>query len=134
VTSEARPPVPIVGGGFGVLFAARRLRSVPVDATMLDRGVSNLFQPLLTSARPASSPGKAQHHARAPASGGPSVSDASSAGSALSRSDQSARTLGFGGLTATDELSRSRKGHRKYRLITRCEGSPRSESCTPGFR
>jgi NADH:ubiquinone reductase (H+-translocating) len=47
VTSEARPRVLIIGGGFGGLYAARRLGSVPVDVTMLGRGVCNLFQPLL---------------------------------------------------------------------------------------
>lgn len=32
-----KPRVVIVGGGFGGLAAAKRLRSVPVDVTLLDR-------------------------------------------------------------------------------------------------
>jgi NADH:ubiquinone reductase (H+-translocating) len=43
----ARPKVVIIGGGFAGLWAARRLKRVPVDVTLLDRGTSNLFQPLL---------------------------------------------------------------------------------------
>lgn len=41
------PQVLIIGGGFGGMFAARRLRGSPVEVTLLDRGTSNLFQPLL---------------------------------------------------------------------------------------
>ena len=37
----------ILGGGFGGLYAARRLRSAPVDLTLLDRRNFHLFQPLL---------------------------------------------------------------------------------------
>jgi NADH:ubiquinone reductase (H+-translocating) len=37
----------IIGGGFGGLSAARRLRSVPVDVTLVDRSNYHLFQPLL---------------------------------------------------------------------------------------
>lgn len=39
--------VVIVGGGFGGLYAARQLRDVNADVTLLDRGTSHLFQPLL---------------------------------------------------------------------------------------
>ena len=42
-----RPRVVIVGGGFGGLAAAKRLRSVPVEVTLLDRRNYHLFQPLL---------------------------------------------------------------------------------------
>ncbi len=43
----ARPQVVIVGGGFGGLSAAKALRRVPVDVTLLDRTNHYLFQPLL---------------------------------------------------------------------------------------
>jgi NADH dehydrogenase len=39
--------VVIVGGGFGGLYAARALRDVPVQVTLLDRRNHHLFQPLL---------------------------------------------------------------------------------------
>jgi NADH:ubiquinone reductase (H+-translocating) len=39
--------VVIVGGGFGGLFAARRLRRSPVRVTLVDRHNHHLFQPLL---------------------------------------------------------------------------------------
>src|SRR2546429_1133783 len=39
--------VVIVGGGFGGLNAARSLRQVPVQVTLLDRRNFHLFQPLL---------------------------------------------------------------------------------------
>jgi NADH dehydrogenase len=42
-----RPQVVIVGGGFGGLAAARRLASVSVDVTVVDRTNHHLFQPLL---------------------------------------------------------------------------------------
>ncbi|WP_445183796.1 NAD(P)/FAD-dependent oxidoreductase [Pseudonocardia sp. Cha107L01] len=42
-----RPQVVIVGGGFGGVFAARRLARADVDVTLIDRGTSNVFQPLL---------------------------------------------------------------------------------------
>lgn len=41
------PHVVILGGGFGGLEAARRLRSVPVRVTLVDRHNHHLFQPLL---------------------------------------------------------------------------------------
>jgi NADH dehydrogenase len=43
----ARQRVVILGGGFGGLSAARRLRRVPVDVTLIDRCNYHLFQPLL---------------------------------------------------------------------------------------
>jgi NADH:ubiquinone reductase (H+-translocating) len=39
--------VVIIGGGFGGLSAARRLKHVPVDVTLIDRYNYHLFQPLL---------------------------------------------------------------------------------------
>jgi len=42
-----RHRVVIVGGGFGGLNAARRLRHAPVEVTLLDRRNFHLFQPLL---------------------------------------------------------------------------------------
>jgi NADH dehydrogenase len=42
-----RPRVVIVGGGFGGVYAARRLAGAAVDLTLVDRGTSNVFQPLL---------------------------------------------------------------------------------------
>jgi NADH:ubiquinone reductase (H+-translocating) len=41
------PHVVIIGGGFGGLSAARALRGVPVDVTILDRRNHHVFQPLL---------------------------------------------------------------------------------------
>jgi NADH dehydrogenase len=43
----SRPQVVVVGGGFGGLAAVRRLRSAPVDVTLLDRRNFHLFQPLM---------------------------------------------------------------------------------------
>src|SRR5947208_16536992 len=54
--SDARAPAPvpavmpnvvIVGAGFGGLHAARALRNVPVDVTVIERNDHHLFQPLL---------------------------------------------------------------------------------------
>lgn len=39
--------VVIVGGGFGGLYAAKRLKNAPVDITLIDRRNHHLFQPLL---------------------------------------------------------------------------------------
>ena len=39
--------VVIVGGGFGGLHAARALRKLPVEVTLVDRRNFHLFQPLL---------------------------------------------------------------------------------------
>jgi NADH dehydrogenase len=46
-THPGRPRVVVVGAGFGGMYAARALRRADVDVTVLDRGTSNLFQPLL---------------------------------------------------------------------------------------
>ena len=42
-----RPRVLILGGGFGGLWAARRLRREAVDVTLVDRANHHVFQPLL---------------------------------------------------------------------------------------
>ena len=39
--------VVIIGGGFGGLYTARRLRRAPVELTLVDRRNHHLFQPLL---------------------------------------------------------------------------------------
>lgn len=39
--------VAIIGGGFGGLSAAKRLKRAPVQVTLLDRENYHLFQPLL---------------------------------------------------------------------------------------
>jgi len=44
---DARHRVVIVGGGFGGLYAAKRLGRAPVDVTLIDRRNFHLFQPLL---------------------------------------------------------------------------------------
>src|SRR6476620_3949851 len=41
------PKVVIIGGGFGGLYAARKLANHPVDVTLIDRTNHHLFQPLL---------------------------------------------------------------------------------------
>jgi NADH dehydrogenase len=46
-TRSDRPQVVIIGGGFGGVSAARRLRDTPAGIILVDRGTSNLFQPLL---------------------------------------------------------------------------------------
>ena len=45
--SSRRPRVVIIGGGFGGLAAARKLRHADVDVTLIDRTNHHLFQPLL---------------------------------------------------------------------------------------
>lgn len=45
--SERVPHVVILGGGFGGLNAARRLRRAPVTVTLVDQSNHHLFQPLL---------------------------------------------------------------------------------------
>lgn len=56
--SDNRPRVVILGGGFGGLWCARRLRRAPVDVTLIDRQNHHLFQPLLYQVATASlSPG-----------------------------------------------------------------------------
>jgi NADH:ubiquinone reductase (H+-translocating) len=42
-----RPHIVILGGGFGGLYAARELRNVEADVTVVDRRNFHLFQPLL---------------------------------------------------------------------------------------
>ena len=44
---DDRHRVVIVGGGFGGLYAAKRLRRANVDVTLIDRRNFHLFQPLL---------------------------------------------------------------------------------------
>ena len=44
---RCRHGVAIVGGGFGGLSAAKRLRRADVDVTLIDRTNHHLFQPLL---------------------------------------------------------------------------------------
>ena len=44
---DALHRVVIVGGGFGGLYAARRLNGAPVEVTLVDRRNFHLFQPLL---------------------------------------------------------------------------------------
>lgn len=44
---ERRPHVVILGGGFGGLAAARRLKRAPVRVTLVDKRNHHLFQPLL---------------------------------------------------------------------------------------
>ena len=46
-TEGRRPRVVIIGGGFGGLQAARRLKRADVDVTLVDRRNFHLFQPLL---------------------------------------------------------------------------------------
>src|SRR5579863_7352663 len=44
---DAKCRVVIVGGGFGGLYAAKRLARAPVSLTLVDRRNFHLFQPLL---------------------------------------------------------------------------------------
>lgn len=39
--------VVIIGGGFGGLYAAKRLKNAPVEVILIDRRNHHLFQPLL---------------------------------------------------------------------------------------
>src|SRR3954471_14606650 len=43
----SRPRVVIVGAGFGGLHAAKALRHLPIDITVIDRKNHHTFQPLL---------------------------------------------------------------------------------------
>ncbi|MET9203293.1 FAD-dependent oxidoreductase, partial [Gordonia sp. NPDC003585] len=45
--AKVRPHVVVIGAGFGGLHCARRLKRSTVDVTVVDRGTSHLFQPLL---------------------------------------------------------------------------------------
>ena len=42
-----KPRVVVIGGGFGGLWAVRKLARAPVDITLIDRSNHHLFQPLL---------------------------------------------------------------------------------------
>jgi NADH:ubiquinone reductase (H+-translocating) len=46
-STDGRPRVVIIGGGFGGFAAAKRLRHAPVNVTLIDRTNHHLFQPLL---------------------------------------------------------------------------------------
>jgi NADH dehydrogenase len=46
-TTSTNPKVVIIGGGFGGLYAARKLANQPVDVTLIDCTNHHLFQPLL---------------------------------------------------------------------------------------
>ncbi len=46
-SSDLRPRVVIVGGGFGGIATARALRNAPVDILLIDRQNHHVFQPLL---------------------------------------------------------------------------------------
>lgn len=45
--SNGTPRVVIVGGGFGGLYAAKKLKKADVEVVLIDRGTSHVFQPLL---------------------------------------------------------------------------------------
>ncbi|MBN0971307.1 MULTISPECIES: NAD(P)/FAD-dependent oxidoreductase [Gordonia] len=45
--APSRPRVVVIGAGFAGMHCARRLKNEPVDVTIVDRGTSHLFQPLL---------------------------------------------------------------------------------------
>lgn len=47
MTSQQKPHVVILGGGFGGIRAARGLRHAPVRVTLIDRANHHVFQPLL---------------------------------------------------------------------------------------
>ncbi|QDU91157.1 NADH dehydrogenase-like protein [Pirellulimonas nuda] len=47
MSNTPRPKVVIIGGGFGGMAAAKKLRRVDVDVTLVDRRNFHLFQPLL---------------------------------------------------------------------------------------
>jgi NADH dehydrogenase len=47
LSSDNRPHVVIIGGGFGGLYAARTLAGKPVRVTLIDKRNFHLFQPLL---------------------------------------------------------------------------------------
>ena len=45
--SNPKPRVVIIGGGFGGLSLAKKLKNAPVDVLLLDRHNYHTFQPLL---------------------------------------------------------------------------------------
>ena len=47
VSATTRPRVVIIGGGFGGLWAAKRLARAPVDVLLIDRRNHHVFSPLL---------------------------------------------------------------------------------------
>ncbi|RMG42951.1 MAG: NAD(P)/FAD-dependent oxidoreductase, partial [Methanobacteriota archaeon] len=47
IEQSSRQRVVIIGGGFGGLYAARKLGTAPVDVTLIDCRNFHLFQPLL---------------------------------------------------------------------------------------
>ena len=47
VVRSSRHRIVVVGGGFGGLFATRRLRRARVDVTLVDRSANHVFQPML---------------------------------------------------------------------------------------
>ena len=47
MNATARPRVVIIGGGFGGLWAAKRLARAPVDVVLIDRRNHHVFSPLL---------------------------------------------------------------------------------------
>ena len=47
MSSPTRPKVVIIGGGFGGLWAAKRLSGAPVDVLLIDRRNHHVFSPLL---------------------------------------------------------------------------------------
>jgi NADH dehydrogenase len=66
VDASARHRVVVVGGGFGGLQAAQKLRGAPVDVTLVDRRNFHLFQPLTYQvATGALSPGDVAYPLRA---------------------------------------------------------------------
>ncbi|MET0151188.1 MAG: NAD(P)/FAD-dependent oxidoreductase [Candidatus Binatia bacterium] len=86
----AQPQVVIVGGGFGGLYAAKRLRGAPVRVTVVDRRNHHLFQPLLYQVAMAGlSPGDIAYPIRS-----------------ILRRQQNARVL-LGEVTAVDLASRT---------------------------
>jgi NADH dehydrogenase len=61
-----RPRVVVIGGGFGGLQAAQRLKNAPVDLTLIDKRNFHLFQPLTYQiATGALSPGEVAYPLRA---------------------------------------------------------------------
>jgi len=64
-SASSRPRVVVVGGGFGGIAAARALRSLPVDVTLVDRHNYHGFWPLLYQvATAALGPGDIAHNLR----------------------------------------------------------------------
>src|SRR5215813_12559521 len=47
MTTSPRPRIVIIGGGFGGLWAAKRLARAPVDLLLIDRRNHHVFSPLL---------------------------------------------------------------------------------------